>query len=92
MRNSMSFASARALDLEVIAEGVETVEQVRHLRNLESDHVQGYYFARPLPSDVAAAFLAEEHDGWGSANVGGDRPPGAAYGGSRVLQFLLVVL
>ncbi len=44
---------ARDLDLQVIAEGIETAEQLECLRALGCDVGQGYYFARPLD---AAAF------------------------------------
>jgi diguanylate cyclase (GGDEF)-like protein/PAS domain S-box-containing protein len=53
---------AHALDLQVVAEGVETAEQLRRLRELDSDYVQGYFYARPLPVDGVAAFLARERD------------------------------
>lgn len=39
---------ARTLDLEVVAEGVETHEQVEAVRGFGCDFAQGYYFARPL--------------------------------------------
>jgi diguanylate cyclase (GGDEF)-like protein/PAS domain S-box-containing protein len=39
----------RALNLKVVAEGVETEEQANLLRLLRCDEVQGYLFARPLP-------------------------------------------
>lgn len=41
---------ARALDMEVTAEGVETKAQFDFLRDLGCDAVQGYYFARPMPA------------------------------------------
>ncbi|HVA75910.1 MAG TPA: EAL domain-containing protein [Acidimicrobiales bacterium] len=41
---------AAAMGIEVVAEGVETPEQVEHLRSLGCDICQGYYFSRPLPS------------------------------------------
>ncbi|MGV3740686.1 MAG: putative bifunctional diguanylate cyclase/phosphodiesterase [Burkholderiaceae bacterium] len=45
---------AHNLGLQVIAEGVETEAQVRKLRELGCDMVQGYYFGRPISSwDVA---------------------------------------
>ncbi len=40
---------ARFLGLRVVAEGVETNEQLERLRDLGCDYVQGYYFARPMP-------------------------------------------
>ena len=39
---------ASAMGIEVVAEGVETPEQVEHLRALGCDICQGYYFSRPL--------------------------------------------
>jgi sensor c-di-GMP phosphodiesterase-like protein len=47
-------ALARALDLQVVAEGVETFEQITHLRRLGINAAQGYVFAPPLPG---SAFL-----------------------------------
>lgn len=40
---------AHSLKLEVVAEGVETVEQVKFLRRKHCDQIQGYYYCRPLP-------------------------------------------
>jgi predicted signal transduction protein with EAL and GGDEF domain len=40
---------AKAFKRDVVAEGVESVEQLRLLRELGVDHAQGYLFARPLP-------------------------------------------
>lgn len=42
-------AMANKLGLGLLAEGVETREQVELLRNIGCDQVQGYYFARPMP-------------------------------------------
>jgi diguanylate cyclase (GGDEF)-like protein len=42
---------ADALNLEVVAEGVETGEQLRLLQDMGCQNVQGYYFSRALPSD-----------------------------------------
>jgi diguanylate cyclase (GGDEF)-like protein len=50
-------ALAHALDLRVVAEGVETQTQLEVLRELGCDMVQGYLFAKPLPADEALGFV-----------------------------------
>jgi diguanylate cyclase (GGDEF)-like protein len=54
---------AHALGLVVVAEGVETAEQLAYLRAKGCDTVQGYYFAKPLPPDELAAFVGDRADG-----------------------------
>ena len=48
---------ARALSIKVVAEGVETEEQVDFLFENECDVIQGFYFARPEPADKVTATL-----------------------------------
>jgi EAL domain-containing protein (putative c-di-GMP-specific phosphodiesterase class I) len=48
---------ARNLGIEVIAEGVETAEQLAQLRALGCDHVQGFLFSRPIAGDEAEALI-----------------------------------
>ncbi|WP_246089030.1 sensor domain-containing protein [Paraburkholderia guartelaensis] len=50
-------ALAHELQLQVIAEGVETSAQFAFLRERACDELQGYFFAPPLPGDEAAALL-----------------------------------
>ena len=46
-------ALAKALNLRVIAEGIETKEQLKYLVNRDCALLQGYYFSRPIhPDDV----------------------------------------
>jgi len=43
---------AHSLNLKVVAEGVETEEQTRLLRLLNCDEMQGFFFSKPLPSQL----------------------------------------
>jgi diguanylate cyclase (GGDEF)-like protein len=53
-------AMADALHLDVVAEGVETPEQLRALRALGCSQVQGFLLSRPVPYDDLVALLAAE--------------------------------
>ena len=57
-----SISLAHSLDLNVIAEGVETVEQLEILRDLDCDFAQGYLYSRPLPPDEFTQFIWESLD------------------------------
>lgn len=47
----------RKLDMRVIAEGVETDEQISHLRDLDCDEIQGYHFSRPVSAESVEQLL-----------------------------------
>ena len=48
---------AHVLNMSVVAEGVETEEELQILRELGCDEVQGYTISRPLPTAAAAQFM-----------------------------------
>lgn len=48
---------AKGLSLKVVAEGVETDEDMDAMRKLEIDYIQGFYFSKPLPRDEFIRFL-----------------------------------
>ncbi len=50
---------ARSLYVPMVAEGVETEEQMLALRELGCDIVQGYYFSRPVPANEFEAFIRD---------------------------------
>jgi diguanylate cyclase (GGDEF)-like protein/PAS domain S-box-containing protein len=52
-----AIAMGRALEMEVVAEGIETTEQVADLRELACPLGQGYLFARPLPPEELDGLL-----------------------------------
>ena len=54
-------AMANKLGLELLAEGVETKEQVDLLRNIGCDQVQGYYYAKPMPAEVFYKLLQKQN-------------------------------
>jgi len=51
------------LEMEIVAEGLETIEQVEAVRNAGCTLGQGYYFSRAVPDFLAAMLLAQERDG-----------------------------
>jgi diguanylate cyclase (GGDEF)-like protein/PAS domain S-box-containing protein len=50
---------ARNLGLNVVAEGVETLEQLERLMSYGCDQVQGFFFAKPMPREAAATYCLE---------------------------------
>ena len=53
----ISASLGRNLNMEVTAEGVETLEQLSYVRDCGCDTVQGYYFAAPMPFDACTQWL-----------------------------------
>lgn len=52
---------AKALDIQVIAEGVESAEQVEWLKQMGCEYLQGFYFSKSLDLQALCAHLKEEH-------------------------------
>lgn len=51
---------ARWMNLRVVAEGVETKEQLQRLQEIGCDYVQGYYFARPMPTEEVEKMIVRQ--------------------------------
>ena len=56
----MVISLAQRLNIALVAEGVETAEQAHYLRERGVDHLQGYYYARPMPIEDFPVWL-EQH-------------------------------
>lgn len=79
---------ARALDLKVIAEGVETQEQSDKLTAMGADFLQGFHLSRPMSATDLSSLLAEGQDG-DPAHHGGHGPQSASQpsrGGKSLLR------
>ncbi|MGX9938967.1 putative bifunctional diguanylate cyclase/phosphodiesterase [Acinetobacter pseudolwoffii] len=56
---SAMVAMGKAMGMTVVAEGIETIEQLEYLRDLDCDIAQGYLFSKPLPEQEATAYLTQ---------------------------------
>ena len=59
-------ALIRSLELESIAEGIETAEQLRSLRTMGCECGQGFFISRPVPAPKLAALLSADPPTWTS--------------------------
>jgi len=53
---------AQSLEMNTTAEGVETAEQAKLIRELGCDKIQGYYFGRPMSAEDAGKIFAVRHN------------------------------
>ena len=58
----MIVALAETLDIGVVAEGVETEQQLELLESMNCKSVQGYLFAKPMPAESATLYLQQNRD------------------------------
>ena len=49
------------LGMEIVAEGVETSDQLEILRDLGCDNIQGFYFAKPMTAAAAFRYIQTTH-------------------------------
>jgi diguanylate cyclase (GGDEF)-like protein/PAS domain S-box-containing protein len=56
---STIIAMSKALGKKVVAEGVETQEQLNILTELKCDYIQGYYFSKPLAAEALVSYLTD---------------------------------
>jgi EAL domain-containing protein (putative c-di-GMP-specific phosphodiesterase class I) len=55
-----AIAMARGLDIEVAAEGVETITQLEFLRSCQCDLAQGYLISKPMQAEKVSSLLRSE--------------------------------
>jgi len=54
-----SIGLAQALDMEIVAEGVESEEELAKLIDMKCDYAQGYCYSKPVPLDEAIEYLKQ---------------------------------
>jgi len=71
-------ALAHNLGMDVIAEGVETAEQLAQLKALDCEYAQGYYFGKPTDRETAWSLVAPPASGPSGSGLNLPAPPGEA--------------
>ncbi len=61
--NILSFiiSLAKWMDYAVVAEGIETREQIQMLKDMDCNYVQGFYYAKPMPPDEFEAYMLKHN-------------------------------
>jgi EAL domain-containing protein (putative c-di-GMP-specific phosphodiesterase class I) len=65
---------AHGLHTKTVAEGLETAQQLRHLRALDCDLAQGYYFSQPVPPEQLSTLLAAQAPFASQVRAGDETP------------------
>ena len=60
---STSVKMVKELGYKIVAEGVETYDQLLSMKELGVDYIQGFYFSRPLPYDEFVRFIYKNNQG-----------------------------
>jgi diguanylate cyclase (GGDEF)-like protein/PAS domain S-box-containing protein len=66
---------AHALGLQLVAEGVETPDQLARLRDLQCDLLQGFLLSRPVPPEQIPALVAARHKAFSQISSAGRTNP-----------------
>ena len=59
----------QSLQLEILAEGVETEAQLNVLKDLGCEIFQGYYFTKPLPLDMFESYASQHSEAQNTLQV-----------------------
>ena len=49
----------KAMNMEIVVEGVETENLVKQFSDMDCEYIQGYYYSKPIPQDEFEKFLEE---------------------------------
>ena len=52
----------KRMDMKIVAEGVETAEQVEEMKKMGVDYIQGYFYSRPVPAQAFVEFVNNFND------------------------------
>ena len=47
------------MNMQIVVEGVETANLVKHFSELQCEYIQGYYYSKPIPKDEFITFIQE---------------------------------
>ena len=47
------------MNMQIVVEGVETANLVKHFSELQCEYMQGYYYSKPIPKDEFITFIQE---------------------------------